>query len=47
MKWVVKIGGSLFPEFSMKLAQKLVGRNVLIICGGGELANQIRVYHKK
>lgn len=47
MKWVVKIGGSLFPEFSMKLAQRLVGRNVLIICGGGKLANQIRVYHKK
>ena len=47
MEWVVKIGGSLFPEYSIKLASALVGRNVLIICGGGEFANQIRTYHNK
>ncbi len=45
MEWVVKIGGSLFPEYSIKLARKLVGHDVLIICGGGALANQIRDYH--
>jgi hypothetical protein len=47
MEWVVKIGGSLFPEYSISLAKKLVGKDVLIICGGGELANQIRTYHSK
>ena len=47
MEWVVKIGGSLFPEYSIGLAEKLVGRDVLIICGGGDLANQIRAYHRK
>ena len=45
MKWVVKIGGSLFPHYSINLAQELVGEDVLIICGGGQLANQIREYH--
>ena len=45
MEWVVKIGGSLFPEYSINLAQELVGEDVLIICGGGQLANQIREYH--
>lgn len=47
MEWVVKIGGSLFPEYSISLARKLVGQDVLIICGGGELANQIRKYENK
>ena len=47
MEWVVKIGGSLFPESSIKLAKKLVGKDVLIICGGGHLANQIRAYHNE
>jgi 5-(aminomethyl)-3-furanmethanol phosphate kinase len=47
MEWVVKIGGSLFPEYSINLARRLVGADVLIICGGGDLANQIREYHKK
>ncbi len=46
MDWVVKIGGSLFPEYSINLAQELVGEDVLIICGGGKLANQIREYHQ-
>ncbi len=45
MEWVVKIGGSLFPESSIILARKLVGYDVMIICGGGSLANQIRAYH--
>ncbi|NYB51475.1 MAG: delta 1-pyrroline-5-carboxylate synthetase [Methanobacteriaceae archaeon] len=47
MEWVVKIGGSLFPDYSINLARKLVGRDVLVICGGGDLANQIRKYHEK
>ena len=47
MQWVVKIGGSLFPEHAIKLAEKLVGKDVLVICGGGDLANQIRKYNEK
>lgn len=44
MKWVVKIGGSLFPEYAVKICQKLVGEDVMVICGGGKLANLIRDY---
>ncbi|MDD1773952.1 MAG: delta 1-pyrroline-5-carboxylate synthetase [Methanobacterium sp.] len=44
MDWVVKIGGSLFPEKAVELCQALLGRNVLVICGGGELANLLRKY---
>jgi aspartokinase-like uncharacterized kinase len=47
MEWVIKIGGSLFPEDAIKLAKSLDGRNVLIICGGGEFANLLRDYDKK
>lgn len=47
MEWVVKIGGSLFPENAIRLARELVGKDVLIICGGGDLANQIRKYDNK
>jgi len=47
MEWVVKIGGSLFPEYSISLAEKLIGRKVLVICGGGELSNQIREFNKR
>ncbi|BDZ69507.1 delta 1-pyrroline-5-carboxylate synthetase [Methanobacterium petrolearium] len=47
MEWVVKIGGSLFPEYSINLARKLVGKDVMVVCGGGDLANQIREYHEK
>ncbi|OPX60819.1 MAG: Uridylate kinase [Methanobacterium sp. PtaB.Bin024] len=47
MEWVVKIGGSLFPEYALNLARKLVGKDVMIVCGGGDLANQIREYHEK
>jgi len=46
MEWVVKIGGSLFPEYSINLTKKLVGRNVLVICGGGKMAIQIREFNK-
>lgn len=46
MEWVVKIGGSLFPEYSISLVEKLVGRNVLVLCGGGEMANQIREFNE-
>jgi len=45
MEWVVKIGGSLFPKYSISLARELVGHDVMILCGGGALANQIRAYH--
>ena len=44
MKWVVKIGGSLFPEDAVSLCKKLVGRDVMVICGGGALANLLRDY---
>ncbi|MGZ4857751.1 MAG: amino acid kinase family protein, partial [Methanobacteriaceae archaeon] len=47
MEWVVKIGGSLFPEYSISLAEKLVGRKVLVLCGGGEMANQIREFNER
>lgn len=47
MEWVVKVGGSLFPDDAISLAQELVGEDVLIICGGGEMANSIRQYHEK
>lgn len=47
MEWVVKIGGSLFPEDAIKFCKSLVGKKVLIICGGGDLANKIRDYDKK
>jgi hypothetical protein len=47
MDWVVKLGGSLFPEESVKLCQALKGKNVMVICGGGELANLLRHYDKK
>jgi 5-(aminomethyl)-3-furanmethanol phosphate kinase len=46
MEWVVKIGGSLFPEYSISLAEKLVGRKVLVLCGGGEMANKIREFNE-
>ena len=44
IKQVVKIGGSLFPEYAINLAEKLKGTNSLIILGGGEFANLIRKY---
>ncbi len=47
MDWVVKLGGSLFPEDAINFCKALVGKKVLIICGGGELANKIREYDDK
>jgi aspartokinase-like uncharacterized kinase len=44
MEWVVKLGGSLFPEDAVKFCRSLVGKKALVICGGGEFANKIREY---
>jgi aspartokinase-like uncharacterized kinase len=44
MKWVIKIGGSLFPEYAVKLCENLVGKNIIVICGGGAFANLLRDY---
>ena len=44
IKQVVKIGGSLFPNYAINLAEKLKGTNSVIILGGGEFANLIRKY---
>lgn len=44
IKQVVKIGGSLFPDYAINLAKKLENTNSLIILGGGEFANLIRKY---
>ena len=44
IKQVVKIGGSLFPEHAIKLANELKNTNSLIILGGGVFANLIRKY---
>ena len=44
IKQVVKIGGSLFPNYAIDLAKKLENTNSLIILGGGEFANLIREY---
>ncbi len=44
IKQVVKIGGSLFPNYAIELAKQLKGTNSLIVLGGGEFANLIRKY---
>ncbi|MCQ2970329.1 MAG: delta 1-pyrroline-5-carboxylate synthetase [archaeon] len=44
MKQVVKIGGSLFPDYAIDLARHLKNTDSLIILGGGEFANLIRKY---
>ncbi len=44
IKQVVKIGGSLFPDYAINLAKKLENTDSLIILGGGEFANLIRKY---
>ena len=44
IKQVVKIGGSLFPNHAIKLANELKRTDSLIILGGGEFANLIRRY---
>ncbi|HSO26122.1 MAG TPA: delta 1-pyrroline-5-carboxylate synthetase [Methanobacteriaceae archaeon] len=47
MDWIVKVGGSLFPENSVKLVEaisELTEKEIMVICGGGSFANQIRDY---
>ena len=44
IKQVVKLGGSLFPNYAIDLAKKLENTNSLIVLGGGEFANLIRKY---
>lgn len=44
IKQVVKIGGSLFPNYAIKLVKKLENTDSLIVLGGGEFANLIRKY---
>ena len=44
IKQVVKIGGSLFPNYAIDLAKKLENTNSCIVLGGGEFANLIRKY---
>ncbi|AMD18416.1 delta 1-pyrroline-5-carboxylate synthetase [Methanobrevibacter sp. YE315] len=45
VKQVVKIGGSLFPNYAIDLAKKLKGTDSCIVLGGGEFANLIRKYN--
>jgi len=47
VKQVVKIGGSLFPNHAIDLANKLKNTNSCIILGGGEFANLIRKYNNE
>ena len=44
IKQVVKIGGSLFPEHAIELAERLKNTGSCIVLGGGEFANLIRKY---
>ena len=44
IKQVVKIGGSLFPDYAIELAKMLENTDSLIVLGGGEFANLIRKY---
>ena len=44
VKQVVKIGGSLFPDYAIDLADGLEGTSSCIVLGGGEFANLIRKY---
>lgn len=45
IRHVVKIGGSLFPDYAIDLANKLKNTDSCIILGGGEFANLIRKYN--
>lgn len=50
MDWVVKVGGSLFPENSVKLVEAIsesTEKEVMIVCGGGSFANHIRDYNNQ
>jgi hypothetical protein len=44
IKQVVKIGGSLFPNYAIELTKQLKDTSSVIILGGGEFANLIRKY---
>ena len=44
IKQVVKIGGSLFPNYAIELVKQLENTGSVIILGGGEFANLIRKY---
>jgi len=48
MVTVVKIGGSLFPEYTEELCKQLTKSNekVVLVNGGGSLANNIREFNK-
>ncbi|WP_414470500.1 delta 1-pyrroline-5-carboxylate synthetase [Methanobacterium sp. ACI-7] len=46
MEWVVKLGGSLFPEDAINFCKFLVGKDTIVVCGGGEFANKIRDYDR-
>ena len=54
MDWIVKIGGSLFPEDAIKLCEAIIASNdslespnkIVFICGGGIFANKIRNYNQ-
>ena len=45
IKQVVKIGGSLFPDYAIDLAKRLENTDSCIVLGGGEFANLIRKYN--
>ncbi|WP_292818662.1 delta 1-pyrroline-5-carboxylate synthetase [Methanobrevibacter sp.] len=47
IKQVVKIGGSLFPNYAIDLADKLKNTSSVIILGGGDFANLIRKYNSE
>ncbi len=47
IKQVVKIGGSLFPDYAINLANELKNTGSVIILGGGEFANLIRKYNSQ
>ena len=47
VKQVVKIGGSLFPNYAIDLAKQLEDTGSVIILGGGEFANLIRSYDEE
>ena len=47
MDLIVKVGESLFPEDAVNLSKALVGKSVMVICGGGELANLLRQYDER
>lgn len=52
MDWVIKVGGSLFPEYAIELCKSLNDLNegaksspkYMLICGGGAFANMIREF---